>query len=371
VNTADAVPSAAAATGLPLEQFTVGDAVFEQRDGQVVVLAASRPDGVPADPQTPLCFLDPVVGLRGAGGPVRVRLAERDGSQVLLRQVDPGEPEPERVPLYDGDELIVMEALSHISLRTSPVPGVPEDFLFSYRIIPVRSEPGRVLARTLRHGEPDTGQRVHVRPGDQLELVDVTVELDHIDSQEIATDSGHVPLTPVLWTWLSLGEGHDPARTRYLLAAARRLDTANQLLMVMQDRRRLLDQEGLGGPQLRRHLFDLIGAVEMAVVALGRAVDMVRQAAASIGCTVPVPTQVTSSWPALHEIRNAYEHIEDRALGQVRARPHAEALTIFDQRRLLSDAVLVYGQHELDIDREVPRLLAEVRQFLKDAASDG
>jgi hypothetical protein len=53
----------------------------------------------------------------------------------------------------------------------------------------------------------------------------------------------------------------------------------------------------------------------MAVVALGRGVDMVRQAADLIGCTLPVPAQVPASRPALHEIRDAYEHIEDRAPG--------------------------------------------------------
>ncbi|WP_344593464.1 hypothetical protein [Actinomadura vinacea] len=285
--------------------------------------------------------------------------------------MDPGEPEAERVPLYDGDELIVMQALSHIGFNTSPTPNTPESFLFSCRIVPVKSEPGRVLARTLRHGEPDTGQRVHVRPGDQLKLVDVTVHIDHIDSQESATASGHVPLTPVLWTWLSIGQGHDPTRTRYLLAAARRLDTANRLLMVMEDRRNQLNQDELGGPQIRRCFFDLVGAVEMAVVALGRAVDMVRQAPDLVGCTVPVPAQVVSSWPALHQIRNAYEHIEDRALGQVHQQPHPDALTIFDQRQLLTHDVLVYGQHRLDVAEEIPNLLAEVRQFLKDAVANG
>jgi hypothetical protein len=109
----------------------------------------------------------------------------------------------------------------------------------------------------------------------------------------------------------------------------------------------------------------------MAIVALGRAVDMVRQAADSIGCTVPLPAQVTSSWPALHDIRNAYEHIEDRALGQVHEKPHPDALTIFDQERLLTAGALVYGKHQLDVTKEVPRLLAEVRQFFKDAAGNG
>ena len=58
-------------------------------------------------------------------------------------------------------------------------------------------------------------------------------------------------------------------------------------------------------------------------------------------------------------------------MGQVREKPHPDALTIFDQHQLLTDGILVYGQHQLDMTNEVPRLLAEVRQFFKDAAADG
>jgi hypothetical protein len=57
-------------------------------------------------------------------------------------------------------------------------------------------------------------------------------------------------------------------------------------------------------------------------------------------------------------------------LGHVREEPHPDALTIFDQQRLLTDGVLLYGRHQLDVTKEVPRLLVGVRQFLKDAAAN-
>lgn len=325
-------------------------------------------DGAPE----PVGFLETVI-MEGATEPVRVRFFERDGTRVLVRQVDPGEPEPERVPLYPGDELIVMLAISHVGVHTNPEPGSIDGFLFSHRVVPVREEPGRVFARTLRLGERDTGQRVHVRPRDNMVFEEgaIVAELDHIDQLEVATESGHVSLTPVLWTWLSLRSGHEQVKTRYLLAAARRLDTANLLLIEVQHRRHRLEQDGLAGPEIRRNWFELVGAVELAVVALGRAVDMVVRAAHLMACTVPVPAQVLTSHAALNEIRNAYEHIEDRALGQVRRKPDPTALTIFDQQRLLADDVIVYGEYELELSGEVPRLLSQTRQFLKDAAADG
>jgi hypothetical protein len=127
---------------------TDGSVVLESRDGRTFVRSATR-TGTEPDREAPVAFLD-TVGVLSSPEPVQVRLLERDGSRVLLRQLDPGDPEPERVPVYDGDELVVLEALSHIGLHTSADPEASDDFLFGYRIVPVREEPGRVQARTLR-----------------------------------------------------------------------------------------------------------------------------------------------------------------------------------------------------------------------------
>jgi hypothetical protein len=56
------------------------------------------------------------------------------------------------------------------------------------------------------------------------------------------------------------------------------------------------------------------------VIALGRGCDMVARAPELLGSAATVPTSISSSQEALTAIRNAYEHIEDRALGQVKKR---------------------------------------------------
>ena len=104
------------------------------------------------------------------------------------------------------------------------------------------------------------------------------------------------------------------------------------------------------------------------MIALGRSIDMVTRARSLIGTTVPVPTNITNSIQAVSEIRNAYEHIEDRALGRVRQKPDPQALTIFDYRRLLDDDEIVYAGHSLNLVNEVPTLLRDARQYLKDVA---
>ena len=245
--------------------------------------------------------------------------------------------------------------------------------MFHMRVVPVRVEGTTVYARTLRHDEVDDGRRVHAIPGGQITFEEgsLVAELDHIDDQAESTSSGHVPLTPVLWTWLSIRTDHDEARTRFLLAAARRLDTANLLLIEVQGRTDLLKQEGLAGPAIRQNLFELVGCVEQAVVSLGRAVDMVLKAEDQIGRDVPIPPAVADAAEAVKDIRDAYEHIDERAAGNVWRKPHPDALTIFDWQRLLTEGVIVYGNHELELAEQIPALIAAMRHFFKSAAADG
>jgi hypothetical protein len=358
-----AVPVAESAMGQPR-------VVLQAVEDRIVARRASGATDV--DDSGPLAYLSDVT-LKGQDTPVRVTLVERIGSRVLLRQVDPGEPEPDRIPILDGDEIVVMEALSHTRLHTNPEPGSTDGFMFSYRIVPVRTEGHKVYVRTLRRDEADDGRRAHVPPGGQVIFEEgaLVAELDHIDAQAEATQSGYVPLTPVLWTWLNLGTGHSEARTRYLLAAARRLDMANLLLIKIGRRTERLNQEGLAGPEIRRNLFELVGAVELTVIAVGRAVDMVMKARTQIVRDVPVPDAVANAQEAVKEIRDAYEHIDERAAGNVWRKPHPDALTIFDWRRLLVDGVITYGPHEIELTEQLPALLSAIRRFFKDAAADG
>ena len=317
-------------------------------------------------PGEPSVWLSDVM-LKGASALIRVIFVRREGRNVIVRQVDPGDEDPPRVPLWDGDHLVVMEALSHIGINATPEVGDVTGFMFGLRIVETRREGGTIYARTLRLGDVDDGSRVHVAPGERLTLEALTVELDYLDSLEEPSESGYVPLTPVLVTWYSCGQ-HDPAKVRYLLAAARRLDEANRRLIDVEQHRNALGADGLAGPAIRGHVNALIGGVESAVIALGRAIDMVDRAGQLIGATTAVPASVTTHKPAITAIRNAYEHIEDRALGLERRRPHPDALTIFDYRRLLGHNAIVYGANSLGLSDDVPQLLQDVRAFFKTVA---
>ena len=296
--------------------------------------------------------------------PERAVFHSRVGKTLYLRSADPCDPASEPIPVYEGDEVVVLEHVSHMSIHTEP--EGPAGFLISQRLVPVREEHGKVVARPLRHGEPDDGRRCHVRPGDQVEILPA-VELDYIDEWEGRDVSGYVPLTPVLWAWMSLGEHNSEDKRRYLLAAARRLDQAQNLFRRIEELRQS-DHEG--APATRRAIFELVGATELAVVSLSRAIDMCRQAESAIGTIVRVPNEITTTCDAVTKIRNAYEHIEDRALGNERHRPHPDALTIFKHDQVVGDGVIEYGAYRLDLITEVPQIIRATRQFLKGVAAE-
>jgi hypothetical protein len=83
----------------------------------------------------------------------------------------------------------------------------------------------------------------------------------------------------------------------------------------------------------------------------------------------PIPVGLAGAKKTLTELRNAYEHIEDRAQGQVWNKPDPQALTIFDWTSLFQDDAITYAGHRLEL-KDVPVLLLETRTFLKQAGAE-
>ena len=333
----------------------------------------------------------------------RALLSSREGNRVYVRAVDPCDPQPpsiraspgdqgkvlknglaelyvrkvasaddpldDGVPLFDGDEVAVMEHIAYITHHTATEGN--EGYLLSQRIVPTRKEPGKVCARTLGHNEPDDGRRAHTRPGDQLVLESIRLEIDYVDHWEGEGVTGYVPLTPILFTWMRFGTGHSADKQRYLLSAARRLDRSQTLFeRVGELRDQLQNDPPEGAPALRSAAFDLIGTTEMAIVALNRAMTMCVDAQAKIGTTVTVPADITLWYKGVETIRDSYEHIDERAVGEVRNNPNVEAHSIFDHDQIVSNGVISYCGYYLDLAADVPGFITAVRQFLKDAAAE-
>lgn len=323
-----------------------------------------------SDAPAPVAWISDVT-LEGATESVRVTLLRREGHRVILRQIDPCDPEPERVPIYEGDQIEVAQAISHVSLHTNDVVGDATGFLFGVRVVEARREPGKVMMRTLRDSETDTGARVHIAPGDDvvMEAGSLVAELDHIDKMEQPTASGYVELSPAMSAWFQFGP-HNLDSVRYLLAAARRLYEANRRMIEIEECRTALAVSGIAGPEIRKQSYRLIGAVESAIIALWRAVDMVTKSGTLIGATHPIPAAITNASATINVIRRAYEHIEDRAVGTVFGKPDPEALTIFDYAQLVKNDTIVYGNSSLSLTADVPNVIEAAREFLKKVAGD-
>ena len=74
------------------------------------------------------------------------------------------------------------------------------------------------------------------------------------------------------------------------------------------------------------------------------------------------------TFEAVQEIRNAFEHIDERAEGNVgRGKTHPDALTIFHQADFVQSSILRYKGYRLDFESDVIAALLECRELVMDA----
>ena len=259
-------------------------------------------------------------------------------------------------------------SISHIGVCLTPNVGA-NDALIGVRVVPAGRQGKAILGRTLAEGEKDTGEPIRFYPyaGESVHFPpgSVQIRLQDINRSSKPGADGYAPVSNTIWTWLTFGAPPDPNLFRFLFAAARRLDAAHALCL---DVLAVLTEHPEPFIVARNRLFGALGRAELMSVALGRALDMLQTLPGRFSLQIPIPGIVVRISPALREIRNAFEHIEDRAVGNVRGKPHADALSIFDQRRLISSGILTYSSHALDLRREVLPALIESRRFVIDVA---
>ncbi|MCY4059817.1 MAG: hypothetical protein OXG44_17655 [Gammaproteobacteria bacterium] len=241
-------------------------------------------------------------------------------------------------------------------------------FLVSGRVVPIRREGNIVYARTLRRGEEDTGEAVHLEPGDRIvfpagELVVDSRDIDEHYNPKRA--GGYRPVANTVWSWYRIA----PERLGFFLfffALARRTDAAYALWALAIEARDKARKES-GVPQRLAHL-NALASAEVAVVALGRCYRMVNTLVEKHCPQLRVPDSVAKTQEAALEMRNAFEHIDERAEGKVgRGRFDAEALTIFDQPDFVKSSLLRYKNHRLDFETDVIAALVDCRELVMDA----
>lgn len=186
---------------------------------------------------------------------------------------------------------------------------------------------------------------------------------------------GYEPLAIGLMSYAGLAGFPHEEEFWYMASAARRLDAAHRLFEQVR--------EGLDSYKANQggieELFAVLGTVELAMVAMHRAVDMSYRAGNKLNVNTTWPAKVEGKRKAIAELRNAYEHIDDRALGMIgpgkKANDKKQAHTLFGNvygaggigESLIKDRKLTYRQWSLGIDNEATDLFKLVREYLRDA----
>ena len=311
--------------------------------------------------------------------PVRIVEEGREGSTVFARYL--GEKEVDTGKTFELDpeqeQLVITIPYYYASLHTTDDVESKDDILTWVRVVPDGRDGSTVYGRTLLPNEVDTGLGVQLRPGDNFAIRpgNLDISVDSVDtSAAIKFEDGYASIANTVWTWLSLY----PTFTRkvlpeevfrFLLSAARRLDASYEAFSLVRSKLKELETVEYGIRQ-RNLIFEIMGLFEIAIVAMNRAFQMALKIHDSYSVNAHFPDSVRNKLPALKQMRNAYEHIEDRALGCVQGKPHIDALSIFNYERLFEEGIATYGSHELDIYNETISLFIDTRQYLKEAMSE-
>ena len=103
----------------------------------------------------------------------------------------------------------------------------------------------------------------------------------------------------------------------------------------------------------------------MAIIALGRCYRMVEGLIEKFCPELSIPDSVARTSAAVREMRNAFEHIDERAEGKVRIGVfQPDALTIFDQPDFVTSSTLRYRQYRLNFEAQVIEALIDCRELI-------
>lgn len=245
-------------------------------------------------------------------------------------------------------------------------PSNDGEFLFHGRLVPMGREGNIVYARTLRPGEEDTGEGVHVNAGDRLVIPagEFVFNTDQIDALIPKRMGGYAPIANTVWTRHQI-VGEEPEYAFFLFALAQRLDAAHDLWsQAIQDREDAINSDGI---VRRAGLFEALSTAQMAIIALDRAIVMVETLVAQYCPDLKTPEETDKVQRAVRQLRRSFEHIDERAQGKAGPNKGVDlrAWSIFDQSEFVERAILRYQDDELDFHEDVLAALLACREVIK------
>ncbi len=268
------------------------------------------------------------------------------------------------------EEEMSVKPITHIGLHLGAQVG-EDDIIVGVRVVPTKREGRTVFARTLNFEEQDNGEAITGEPGDPLLFPagSMKITIADVDRYSEPTSDGYAPVANTVWSWNAIPPlKHPQARHNYLLAAARRLDTAHgHSVEALKGLTSSSSQSSF--LKARAVMFEALGHAELMCIALSRAMRMIQKAKAKVGVTVAVPKEVQALESRVTAIRHAFEHIDDRATGKAHHEGPSDAMTVLDQTDFFKSGVLRYASNSLDVAAEaIPAMLA-ARKFIIDAVA--
>lgn len=253
--------------------------------------------------------------------------------------------------------------VNYISLNITGEVGA-DDSLISARVVPNGRDGNVVFGRTLHAGEKDEGQGIEVGPGEQIVFKpgDIRVSLDDVDRLSPLLETGYRPIANTIWTWFQAFGWPREELFRYLFATARRLDTAHALCWATVQACHATEGERF--QEARTRFFEAMGYAELACIALNRGILMTVACPKKFEIEIQHPMEIERMLPTSKAIRDAFEHIDERALGKVRQKPDSESISIFSQPDLISKGVIRYKDHSLCLGKEAVETLILARGFV-------
>ncbi len=232
--------------------------------------------------------------------------------------------------------------------------GPDDELLLLGRLVPAGSDEDTVFARSLRPDEEDSREAVRVPAGKRLAIRpgDLSFSSEEIDARSPKGRGGYAPVADTIWTWYRLVGAKDQSLLMMLLAAARRLDASHVFWSATMDA--LEESATLVGIERRSTLFRALAMAEVTVISLSRAVAILYRLEERFALGLQIPDEIDSFRDTLRRLRNALEHIDDRAMGEAKDGTANSAMSIFFQPLFVDKGVLTYAGEGVVFTTGVP-----------------
>lgn len=358
--------------------------VVFRREGRRVLVRPAGPaeeSRVSLRDDETMVFVMPMTHLVLEGrGSVRVVPEGRIGHVVYAREIVSGTDADhgQMVLMFEGDRLERIERIRAGGMSTEPEVGEMAGMIIRWPIGPAGYTDDETFIRTVPPGDVSGGNGVLAYPGRVIiyRAGDLALALGTVDANVRGEEvGGYAPVTSSLFTWMYLMAREDATLLsgdafRLLLAAGRRLDASHRALRQVQ---LALEQyhSTEDGIRARQLMFEVIGAAEVAAIALNKTLQLPRIIKSRFALRVGLPEKAERKKEMVRKLRNPYEHLEKGALGLSKSgNPDPEALSAFDFEGLFQDSVLRHGGESIDLTTEAGELLTEVRTFLLEAGRE-